>query len=305
MESMRGLLRDFVGILFPGGICVVITLWGLFGVSIIFMPIDFFPNLNNLATYSMLIIFSYTFGQFLRLKQLDYLEGRCTEEYRKKRVKEIKKKEASEISQSKLQAEFEQSIQKLDELEEKYSTGNLEIEQLKKEYIEHRDRFGFWEESPYPYLLKARRLVKKSIGYNKFFEKYDGQGVMKHRAFFNFCKDVIFEYSSSLKEEAVRQESLIRLFAGIYYAIRYGNIVNSIIVILHLILITIYHLKLVSFSYRYDYSYGIVLVSLTVLLIFLYLRKEVLCRLRNMRGKELEMVYNSFYILCKRHNLDF
>jgi hypothetical protein len=263
MELIRDLLRDFVGVLFPGGLLVVFTLWFIFGIMIFFIPSDTFnilSSFDNFAIFSILLVFSYIAGQFLRLKQLKDLEKKCTEEYRKRRIENFKKEGKSVLSQ----LEFEKSIENIEEVEKKYFSGVLDIEKLKEVYINHNNRFGIWEEFPYPYQLKGRRLLHLPKEYNQFFEKYDKQGILKYRTFFNFCKSVIFEYSPSLKEEAVRQESLIRLLSGIYYAIKYGKIINIIIGVFHLVLIATYSLKIGFFSFKnIEYSYGIIFLSLS------------------------------------------
>lgn len=304
MELIRDLLRDFVGVLFPGGLLVIFTLWFIFSIMIFFIPADSFNSLasfNNFVTFSILLVFSYIAGQFLRLKQLIDLEKKCTEEYRKQRIEDSKKEGKSELSQS----EFKKSTDNIDELEKKYFSGDLNIEKLKEEYINHNNRFGIWEEFPYPYELRGRRLLHQSKEYSKFFEKYDEQGILKYRTFFNFCKTVIFEYSPPLKEEALRQESLIRLLSGVYYAIKYGKIINIIIGILHLVLIAAYILKIDFLSYRnIEYSCGIFVISLLALFIFWYMNTEIIRRLRFMRIKELNLVYGGFYIICKKHNFD-
>ena len=101
-------------------------------------------------------------------------------------------------------------------------------------YEEHNDKFGLWEEFPYPYGFRGRRLQRQTIEYIKFFDKYEKAELTKHSNLFHFCKSVIYEYSPSFKEEVLRQESLVRLFSGIYYAIKFGVIVNIIVGIFHL-----------------------------------------------------------------------
>lgn len=316
MEFIRDFIRDIVGILFPGGLLVILILWFIFafivfGIAFLFIPFDLFntlPSFNKLANFFLLVIFSYVAGQFLRMKQLSSLEKKCTDVYRKKIIKNSKEENEGKPKIS--HEEFEKSVASINEAKRKYFSGKLKLEELKEIYITHKNRFDLWEKFPYPYFFTGGGFLLNTEEYNKFFEKYDKQGIMRNQAFFNFCKSVIFEYSPSFKEEALRQESLIRLMAGIYYVIKYSKIINIIVGILHLVLITVYNLNLnilPRFSYNRIgyYSFGIVVISFLVLFISWYMKRGILQRLRLMRLKELSIVYNGFYIICKKYDLDF
>ena len=297
MELIRDLVRDLVGIIFPGSLLIILTLWLLFGISIIFPPLaslNVFAFSENSVGFLVLLIFSYVAGQALRIRRLDDLERVCTEEYRRKYKSSLSERE------------FDESIRKINQEEEAYFAGQLAHTKLKETYKQHCDKFGIWEEFPYPYLKKGRRLSRLSTNYNELFEKYDQQGITKSSRFFNFCKSVIYEYSPSLKEEVIRQEALVRLFAGIYYVTKYGKTVSGIAGILHLAIIASFHLLRFSFlSYSNpEYSYGIVIVSVIVYVIFSYLSKEIVARLRIMRAKELDLAYDGFYIICTKHNFE-
>lgn len=227
MELIRDLLRDLVGVIFPGGLFVIFTLWLFFGILIILMPSDVFTVYSigdKSVSFLTLLIFSYIAGQSLRIKQLNQLEKACTETYRKKRIKN-----ESGLSEK----NFEESVKTLDKVEEDYYAGRSTLDRLVEVYKQHNDKFRIWEEFPYPYLLRGRRLLLQSKGYIQFFEKYDKQGITKDQYFFNFCKSVIYEYSPSLKEELIRQEALVRLFAGIYYVLKYGKFAGAITLLLH------------------------------------------------------------------------
>ena len=235
MELFRDLIRDLVVILFPGGLVVIFLLWLLFGIIVIILPsfsLDFLSTINNFSIFYILLIFSYIAGQLLRIRQLTDLEKKCTKEYRNKRIENFKKNRIVPSEEG-----FIESIRKLDELEQKYYEGNLNIEKLKTAFDQHHEMYSIWEEFPYPYFNKCKRFFLQTLNFNKFFEKYEKQGITKDRTFFNFCKAMVYEYSPSLKEELIRQESLVRLFAGIYYASKFCIVVNLIVGILHTILI--------------------------------------------------------------------
>jgi hypothetical protein len=300
MELVRDLLRDLVGVIFPGGLFVTLTLCFLFGILIVLPPFDTsgaFSFADSTVGCFVLLILSYVVGQSLRMKQLNDLEKACAEAYRKKR-----KKDRPELSDE----EFKKSIKEIDEKEQDYYAGKSTLDELTEAYRQHIGRFKIWEEFPYPYLMKGRRLQRHPRGYNQFFDKYDGQGVTKHKRFFNFCKSVIYQYSPSFKEEVLRQEALVRLFAGLYYVIKYGKIIGAVTGLLHLTILASFYITGVSFPPDADIalSWRIVLVSAFALVAFGYLNREILNRLRFMRIKELNLAYDGFYLICKEHDLD-
>jgi hypothetical protein len=90
MDLIRDLLRDLVGIIFPGGLFVILTLWLIFCIVIILSPVSA-TSLNGIEgksiSFLVLLIFSYITGQSLRIRQLEHLEKACTATYRKKRMK--------------------------------------------------------------------------------------------------------------------------------------------------------------------------------------------------------------------------
>ncbi|GIK38599.1 MAG: hypothetical protein BroJett011_24320 [Chloroflexota bacterium] len=297
MELIRDLVRDLVGIIFPGGLLIIFTLGLFFGILIILAPLasfNLFTIADNSIGFSVLLIFSYVAGQSLRLRGLDQLEKVCTEEYRKR----YKSKLSREI--------FDQAIEHINKEENDYQAGQSTLDKLKNVYEKFIDEFRIWEEFPYPYFMKARRLARLSTNYNEFFEKYDRQRITKNARFFNFCKTVIYEYSPSLKEELIRQEALVRLFSGIYYVIRYGKIVSVIVGLLHLAVIISYYLFRFSFlSYaNLEYSYGIVILTVFAYIIFRYLNKEIITQLRFMRVKELDLAYDGFYLICQKNDFE-
>jgi len=293
MQVARDLLRDLVGILFPGGLLVAFFLWFLWAIAVIIdssISFNFLPTDNN---FLILIIFSYIAGQSLRIKRLDDLEKRCTDEYRKKTLPNIN------------QSDWEKQIQKIKDDEEKYYAGNLSLEQLKEIYREYNNKFRYWEPFPYGYRLKGRRLLYQSENYIKFFEKYDKQGITEFDTFFNFCKSTVYEYSPSFKEEMLRQESLVRLFAGLYYVTKFGKILSVTIGTLHIVMMLISRLQIGIVKYENGLlSLKIALVSLFAFLIFLYMSNDIINRLRQMRVREVNLAHDAFYLISKEHDLD-
>lgn len=295
MELIRELLRDLVGIIFPGGLFIILTLWFIFVVTLILpdYSFDVLSFSDSSSGFLVLLIISYIAGQSLRMKQLYRLERKCTKAYRKKHGFTEKK--------------CEEMTQEIEDAEQDYYAGRLTLEELKDKYRKlFKSTSWLWEEFPYPHLRKGRRLLRHPWSYFQFFEKYDRQGVTKHQRFFNFCKSVIYEYSSSFKEEMIRQEALVRLFAGIYHVAGYGKYTSVLAVVLHLATIVLHQLKICLPFVEYSpNSWGIVVISGAIFGVCWYLDREILDRLRYMRAREVSLAYDSFYLICKKHELDF
>lgn len=310
MQLLRDLIRDLVGIIFPGGLLIMFTLWFFWGIMISLKLPNLFtiiPSVDNVAIFSILIILSYIAGQTLRVKRLDDIDKKATETYRKKK---------------KLNEEaLEESIAEIDAAEKNYFAGKTKNrDELKSVYRQNKKNFGYWEEFPYPCAVKTRRLFQLPDKYNDFFEKYDKQGITKSKAFFNFCKSAIYEYSPSFKEEMLHQESLIRLFAGVYYVAKYGNVLNFIIGLWHVALVVLHLInahfvtrlgagfqlftaRFVQYTSK-DWSHAIIFVFVFAFWVFWYMNNEILSRLHSMRMKDLNLAYDAFYLINQKHKLD-
>ena len=196
---------------------------------------------------------------------------------------------------------FDASVKKLDQADEKFYSDEISREDLKKEYKEHTNKFGLWEKYPYPYHVRGRNLLLQTEAYNEFYEKFDRQGVARTKRFFDYCKTAIYEFSSDLKEEAIRQEALIRLFAGLYYVIRYAIRISLFLGIGHLIAAAIYLSKLPLPIYgNLSTSIVIVVISIVVIYIFRRLKHEIIEHLRFARMKELNLIFDGYYLISRK-----
>lgn len=309
MEWIRTLIRDLVWILFPGGLLIIFIIWLIFGILFILSPDDYFKissTVNNWAMFAVLLILSYITGQILRLRQLESIDLKCTEKYREKIIKDYNKEHKTKSTKSELEKEFNESEDKIKEIEKKYFANKCNFEELKQAYKDQYDKFKLWEIFPYPYYVTTWRLSYKHKDYNDFFRKYDMQGLTKNRTFFHFCKSVIYEYSKPFTEEVLRQESLTRLLSGTYYSGLLGKILNIIVAIYHSILIVLNFVG-VNFipSYHINYSLRILFICLIIHITFDIINREILRGLRYMRVKEIQLAYDGFYLICKKKGLNF
>ncbi|VEN73617.1 membrane hypothetical protein [Candidatus Desulfarcum epimagneticum] len=322
MGLLRDIVRDGVGILFPGGFLVFFILWAFSGLILLFFSLNVFSiilKLNSFLTFSAFLIFSYIAGQSLRLKRLDDLEKKSVTAFRKKRIKRIKNDDGKKAKIKAIHGSFkiDSPVEEYNNLfrrhfkviNDQYYARKITTEEYKLKLHNHFKIFNFWEKFPYPLRVTEARLRKQTQDYIDFFEKYDREGIMSHSAFFNFCKSVIFESSSSFKEEMRGQESLVRLFAGVFYAIKYSFILNLLVIF---VFICIFFAKILDFEY-FSLVYRNVgnsiiiffLLTVFVLIIFRYLDWEIKKQLRFMRLKEVHLAFDGFYIISKKTKINY
>lgn len=316
MELLRDLIRDLVGIIFPGSLIVIFTIWLLWGVFLPFntsldsSPVSLITSANNFAVLFALLIFSYVAGQLLRIRQLNDVERKATERSRKDKdirqavlgIGKIMNWQDDENAKTP-EAIFEKVRL---ELNEEFSGEEppLQRSQLEAIYRGIRD----WEEFPYPYTLRIRSKLWHPPAYFQFFRKYDEQKINTNTTFFNYCKSVAYEYSPSFKEELIRQEALVRLLAGIYYALKFGFWAITPVIAVHFFNLIIKGIFAPE-SLIYDssgtlnlhFSVEIVIISTLSLIAFGFARADILKRIRRTRLKEANMAFDAFYICSIRN----
>src|SRR5579863_9377279 len=317
MDIVRDLVRDLVGILFPGAVVVLLTWGALWSVLVLFFPLVPIGLAANNYAFLVPLIFSYIVGQFLRMKRLEDIENKCTEMFRKrwsmqqprlvretcgeKAYEELKRREDLKHKLIANDVEWRKATEDLDKLEQIYLSSKATPAQERQRqdlYREYVERFDLWETFPYPYRVKARRVLQYSTDYNRFFEKYDREGITKFETFFIFCKAVAFQHSPTFKEELLRQEALVRMFAGLYYATRYGLYLVGVTLVAHLSLA-------IATKGRSWIALGppqLPLIAggfcLALVTLFGLINREILRRLLHMRAKELNLAHDAFYLIC-------
>ena len=275
MDLLRDLIRDLIGIIFPGSLVILLGLWFAYGIySLVypaFNPQAIIDTMNSLTVSFTLLVLSYVAGQFLRT-------------YQPKKILEKDKNNAD------LSAEDKQSINAYDviDTEEK----RISITTIYKNIRDQETAF------PYPYLQKSRRLQGYPNHINEFYQKLDRTGFLNTSTFFEICKSVIYEYSPALKEEMLRETALIRLFTGIYFAGKLGLFLFSIPAIGHGIKIFTQEGKLAQ-----QPSFIIALISIILFFASLYAFVRIPKILKRIRQRETNIVYDGFYLLCQRHEV--
>lgn len=70
-------VRDLVGILFPGGLLVILVVWFFLTILVAFYPLEvtsLLDKADNWLAFALLLIFTYVAGQILRIKTLEGLD---------------------------------------------------------------------------------------------------------------------------------------------------------------------------------------------------------------------------------------
>lgn len=311
MQNLRLIIRMIFGIIIPGGFFCLIICWGLFGILGPFHNYLFKTNFLNFSSWFLiiiLIILSYMTGNIIRLSQTDKVDNKSAK-YNQKRnrytsscfkvlTELIIKYEGELINKQQSEDQKRNKIKKLNNLYKKYDK-----------------RVWIFEKFPYPKWQTRKRILYHSETYRKFFEKYPKGMTVTTKEFFNFCKTTISGLNPDLREEISYAESLTRFFAGVYFAIRIG-----MWIVLGTITLQMIYCILFKFSTQLSnfvvnlftsnnstmlcdlkLSIIIIIISIIIFVIFCCINKEILNRFRGIRLKEVDTVYDAFFIVCKKH----
>jgi hypothetical protein len=315
MSGFKEFLRDFIGILFPGAFILLIVLWFIINISYLICPefIVLLKNQNkNWLFIGSFIVFAYIAGELFRIKQMNKVEEIWTDYYRNRVRKKQNSSRSINLSIENIQNEFDDGYRLL-ENRLNHTKKPDDYKRLLREYCAHHERFSLWEYFPYPNFIRFWRLLRHSIDYRKFYEKFDKEGITDEKTFFHFCKNVVYENSPPLKDELVRQESMIRLCSGLYYSVQYGYGLLIITFVCQLIFLfhpssTDWLIKIgIPDSKQITVGKSLLLTALNALFLFLswYIISELKKRVRFMRVKELQIGYDSFYIVCRKKNIKY
>lgn len=309
MDLLKELIRDLIGIIFPGSILVFLIIAGTWALSFFLYPEISVERVSEHLQIPILFFFfiavSYIAGQYLRIKTLTDIENKASLMYRKERQQKFKEnKEEGNL-------DFEKYKNRLKTLSKPYFEKEGQLKGFKEviREIQHGNRyFRKWERFPYPYEMLRRRLLFKPYHYNKFFQKFVEKGNMKvehDHYFINFCKVVVSKFNPDLKDEILRQQSLVRLLAGIYYVTKFGQYLGIILGLLYLVFGVVGYTffdetQLGSYKILLTKAPMIFLLSLITVISCYLLKREIIQKdkLRTMRQAEVELVFDSFYTVC-------
>lgn len=139
---------------------------------------------------------------------------------------------------------------------------------------------------PYPLSSRIRRKLGLPNAYDEFFLLLENK--MNNSTFFNHCTSLIFHSDSSLKEELLRAEDLVRLLAGIYYNLRLAFYCSFTIFVIQ---------GINYFSTILSFSLSTCLIACGFVVLSLIGQAEILTRIRRRRKKEVNFAYDGYYFI--------
>lgn len=308
MDLLKDLIRDLIGIIFPGTLLVIFYIWFIAGIAVSFEEISWensvhFSNLMDKSlTWFVLLVISFVAGQFLRIKTLEGLDKKSTVYAY---WKSLGKQRFAERLKQKVFVSFGWMGNKMkEELEGKRQEiyakikSAFEKDKKEKERIEDfqklkREISGL-EYFPYYWAMRLRQKLGLPQRIVRFYDKFYEQGIFKGKSFFNFCTLAIFEYSPALKEEVLRAESLVRLLAGAYYAFHQFLLINLGLFIYHLIIVIAASIANPGMLLP---NPVMLLFSAFFILVSIFVKQEVLTKLPRRRAKEANLVFDGFYLI--------
>jgi quercetin dioxygenase-like cupin family protein len=282
MDIFKLGLRNLLGITLPGGIIFLALWYFLYSLGLLFgFSFDVFEWLNDKQTLLILCAFiiSYILGNIFRLIAADKLDN-LSSYYS---IKTFLRPNASRNYRDEFKI-----------LRENFEKGTSDWYSS----INDVDKW-IWSVDKFPYNLWEFR--KFALYHPKevlnFFEAYRGCMTTKGKEFFNYCKMVIISSSKvngdDLKDEVYQAEANSRFWAGTFFALVCSICLLSIQVILKLIIYGYYEIITKS-------TLQSCILPLLLILLMSILCWVIIGHYRRIRLKEVDTVYDSFY-LVHRH----
>jgi hypothetical protein len=317
MDLFRLGLRNFMGVLLPGAVLVLLFIYvlltGAFSMGITLH----FSSLSQGFPLAALFLVSYLIGSLLRLNSADNVDSksaayqqwqlRAAPSSRSEIVKVLKYivfsimeawgvRHKGSHHNSQPNATPADDLNKWWESDELAKPGRINPADVPVDTIWRIDLF------PYPvwHFVKLK-LFHPVEAYSFFWVYRDYMRCHDHpkklgKEFFNFCKTAILHRSNesaSLVCEVQTAEAQVRFYAGTYYALVVGNFVLWALILWQIYCFIHNHLVVSPTDLK------TLNIGATLVLIFcIYaMRLMIIERFRTLRLKEVDTVYDSFYLL--------
>ena len=316
MDYFKLGLRNILGISLPGAIIIIVFLFITIILSSFFQipgnNFDFLEDKELLITI-VAFIFSYILGSLIRLKAADIIDKKSGKNKIKENIEDINhiinhfenddKAAFNEINKSwnklkiklyrtgflklKLNVILKKAKDKLKVDTKGWYTGFLRFD----DWIYYADNFPYtlWEFRKFEMYHPKEFLA--------FFDGYKSSMIADGKGFFNYCKMVILasNTSESLKNEVYSAEAFSRFLAGTYFALFYSIwmlVICSLIQIIYIFNTTLSEITLPSNIFNF-------VIPIILAFVFLFSIKLIIKRYRNIRLKEVDIVYDAFYLVHK------
>lgn len=175
--------------------------------------------------------------------------------------------------------------------------------QLFDEWLWYTDKF------PYHAWLNRMWTTQGFCGVMKFFRKHYGPIMWSgdrwsSRSFFNYCKLIIIGSGGALVDEVNMAEGITRFFAGTVVALGISTwlLVASLVVQLLLtVTVTFTPQWNITLAVQGTFQGFYLALTLVLILALQWICHQILKRFRNVRFKEVETVYHTFYLYSVSH----
>lgn len=172
------------------------------------------------------------------------------------------------------------------------------------------------ERFPYPIWQFRRFRLFHERELFAFYDEYkdcmaDIRGIGE-KEFFNYCKTAIVHGSMqqgvNLKDEIHNEEATVRFFAGLFFAIRYSLLLIFASLAIHAYswisydnpVITSAYIKISQIPRESIFLHFS--IALFLVFAFLYLKHQIVRRFRTLRMREVDTVYNAFYLINQKRS---
>jgi hypothetical protein len=314
MDIFKLGVRDIFGIVLPGAVLLFVILYAFWSLpTTLGLPALDVPLLKDQGFLLSIAFFaaSYFLGHLLRLGTVSKVDTESSECL----LKEWRRRKENQD----FEEDFEQFLNQVRQGEDFKESFEQLLDQMRQKGVSDSDiRTAFddwlWRAEPFPY--PVWHLTRAALNYPR--EIYEFFNQHKHcmvlvpdslpivgRQFFNYCKLVISQEDSILREEINAAEGNTRFLVGIYRALRLSLWVFITLLACQLIAMVVLHIRgtpvadLVR-SHLASLALSTLLLAAGSRAAQIYIKRDF----RDSRLKEADTVYDAFYLVCKRKGHD-
>jgi len=296
MDIFKLGVRDIFGIVLPGAVLLFVILYAFWSLPITLgLPALDVPLLKDQGFLLSITFFvaSYLLGYLLRLETVSQVDKESSE----CRLKEWRKRKENQTLEEHLK-------QLLDQMRRGEDVSNIPGE------FDH----WVWRAEPFPYPVWYLRKAAFSYPHEilEFFNQYKrciglvpGSLWIAGQQFFNYCKLVISQEDSVLREEINAAEGNTRCLVGTYSALRLSLWIFVTLLIFQLTAMTILHIRGISVAgLARSHLASLVLSTLILIAGSRAAQIHIKRQFRGIRLKEADTVYDAFYLVCQKKGHD-
>jgi len=292
MDLFKLGLRSVLGITLPGAIMLLVSAYVLstsaFFLGLPLQQIFFWTKDQEILLLGIAFLVSYNLGALLRLNSADSVDRKSS-----KRLTRWYLRQAGRKGRVKKEADLESEL----------AEARRKIETSESFSPDPEFDRWVWRKEPFPYpLWQFRKFqIYHPEEVLRFFRSYrscmlgsssSGRG----KEFFNYCKMVVYHKCRGLNDPLLDEihfsEATIRFYAGTYAGLRITSLLLSLLLIWEIGLAWWAAETVPPESLKLH-----VLATAGLLIVGLVMQRAILKRFRTLRLKEVDTVYDAFYLV--------